>query len=77
MMDDRKDYFTAFAIGALVGIGATLLLTPSPPSGAKRLLHDLEPALRQARKKSRRLQKDVSTAVRRGRKHVRRRLREH
>ena len=38
MAEDRNDYFAAFAIGAIVGIGATLLLAPKKPTGAKRLL---------------------------------------
>jgi hypothetical protein len=44
MSDDRTDYITVFAIGAAVGIGATLLLSPRP-SRARRILHEIEPAL--------------------------------
>ena len=65
MTDDRKDYITAFAIGAIVGIGATLLLAPSKPTGARRLLREIEPVLTRARKKTRRLKKDVGRRVRR------------
>jgi gas vesicle protein len=67
MTEDRNDYFAAFAIGAIVGIGATLLLAPEKPTGARRLLHEIEPKLRTARKRARRFGKDVSRATRRAR----------
>ena len=51
MAEDRRDYFAAFAIGAIVGIGATLLLRQSKPRGARRILYELEPAMKQARRK--------------------------
>ena len=72
MTDDRTDYFAAFAIGAIVGIGATLLLAPKKPSGAKRLLYEMEPALERARKKTRRFRKTAGKAANRTRKRARR-----
>lgn len=72
MMDDKRDYLAAFAIGAIVGVGATLLLAPSRPTGARRLLHELEPRLRRARKKSRRLLRGAGQSARRRGKRVRR-----
>lgn len=64
MTDDRRDFLAAFAIGAIVGVGAALLLAPSEPTGARRILHQIEPALKRARRKSRRLKQEVASAVR-------------
>jgi hypothetical protein len=76
MAEDRTDYFAAFAIGAIVGIGATLLLTPSKPRGAKRLMYEMEPAMKLARKKGRRFRKDFGKTANRTRKRARRTLRD-
>lgn len=64
MTDDRRDFLAAFAIGAIVGVGAALLLAPSEPAGARRILHEIEPALKRARRKSRRLKNEITGAVR-------------
>lgn len=74
MDEGNRDYLAAFAMGAIVGIGATLLLTPDEPSGAKRLLHEIEPALSRARKSTRRFGKQVKSRARRGAKRTRRNL---
>lgn len=66
MAEDRKDYLAAFAIGAVLGIGATLLL--APPDGAKRILYEIEPALDRARKGSRRMRKEAKQVGREFRK---------
>ena len=66
MVQDKRDYFAAFAIGAIVGIGATLLLGHSKPTGARRILYELEPAMKQARRN-----------VNRGLKRTRRSLRKY
>lgn len=71
MPQDRNDYFTAFAIGAIVGIGATLLLAPKKPTGAKRLLYEVEPALERARMSTRRFRKDFGTGATHTRKRAR------
>lgn len=63
MAEDRNDMLAAFAIGALVGIGATLLLSP-PPGGTKRILHEIEPALKRARKGSRRVRAETREVAR-------------
>ena len=67
MEDDRRDYWAAFAIGAVVGIGATLLLQPER-SHARHLLREIEPALERARKRG-------HHAARRGMKKAKRTLR--
>jgi gas vesicle protein len=63
MTEDRRDFLAAFAIGAIVGIGATLLLAP-PKSGAKRFLYEIEPALDRARKGTRRVRKEAKQVAR-------------
>lgn len=63
MAEDKNDMLAAFAIGALVGIGATLLLSP-PPRGAKRILHEIEPALKRAGKGSRRVRAEAAQVAR-------------
>lgn len=40
---DTVDFFTAFAIGTALGIGATLLLQPSRPPARERILKQLKP----------------------------------
>jgi len=62
--ETRRDYWAAFAIGAIVGVGATLLLAPPERTPAKRIMYQVEPALKRARKGSRR-------AARRGMKSAR------
>jgi hypothetical protein len=65
-MEDKKDYWAAFALGAIVGIGAALLLSSEKGGSAtQKLLHDIEPALRRARR-------DVGRAAKRGVKKTRR-----
>ena len=63
MTEDRNDYLAAFAIGAIVGIGATLLLAPQR-SGAKRVMYEIEPALERARKGTRRVGHEASDVAR-------------
>lgn len=67
-MEEKKDYWAAFVIGAIVGIGATLLLAPDAPSGARRILSEIEPALKRARKGGRRVQKEARGVAREFRK---------
>jgi len=40
---DTTDFLTAFAVGAVLGIGATLLLRGRPQSAKERLLRELKP----------------------------------
>lgn len=57
MTDDRKEYAIAFAIGAMVGAGATILLAPARKK--QRLIYKLEPTARRAHKHARRLRKSM------------------
>src|SRR3954449_12691304 len=43
---DTTDFLTAFAVGAVLGIGATLLLRGQPQTAKERLLRELKPYYR-------------------------------
>jgi hypothetical protein len=60
MMAERKEYVAAFVIGALVGVGATLLL--APPKRKNRFVYQLEPKVKQLRKRGRRLRRSLRRA---------------
>lgn len=40
---DTVDFLTAFAVGTVLGIGATLLLQPEPPTARERVARQLKP----------------------------------
>ena len=40
---DTVDFLTAFAVGTVLGIGATLLLQPERPSSRERIMKQLKP----------------------------------
>lgn len=60
-MAKRTEYIAAFVIGAVLGIGATLLLTPPPKK--KRFVYQLEPVVKRLRRRGR----NLSKSLRRGR----------
>jgi gas vesicle protein len=41
--EDTTEFLTAFAVGTVLGIGATLLLRPEPKSAKERLMRELKP----------------------------------
>lgn len=47
---DTNDFLTAFAIGAALGVGATLLLRPEKPNPRKQLQKRLKPHVRKLRR---------------------------
>src|SRR5690606_42039589 len=51
---DARDFVAAFVVGAALGVGATLLLRPEPPTRARRLLRELDPYRKRLRKRVRR-----------------------
>jgi gas vesicle protein len=59
---DTTDFLTAFAVGAVLGIGATLLLRGRPQTAKERLLRELKPYYRKKIGGGR-----VARGVRRGR----------
>jgi gas vesicle protein len=50
MARNDNDFLTAFAIGAALGVGATLLLRPEKPNPRKQLQKRLKPHVRKLRK---------------------------
>lgn len=54
---DAIDFAAAFAVGAVLGVGAALLLRPEPPTRAERILKDLEPYREKLRKSAHRARK--------------------
>jgi gas vesicle protein len=62
---DTTDFLTAFAVGAVLGIGATLLLRGRPQTAKERLLRELKPYYRKKIGGGR-----VARGVRRGRAHA-------
>jgi len=50
MARQDNDFLTAFAIGAALGVGATLLLRPEKPNPRKQLQKRLKPHVRKLRK---------------------------
>ncbi len=60
-MDDRDtfEFVTAFAIGAILGVGATLLLSPQSGGRAEKLVKELKPLRKKAGKRARRAWKGV------------------
>lgn len=56
---DTTEFLTAFAIGAVLGVGATLLLRPQPPSARERVGRELEGYRKRAGKGARRARKGI------------------
>jgi gas vesicle protein len=56
---DTTDFLTAFAIGTVLGIGATLLLRPEPRTARERVLRELKPHRRKLRKSGARVRAGV------------------
>jgi gas vesicle protein len=60
---DTIDFATAFAVGAIIGVGATLLLRPEPPSRTERLLKELGPYRKQIDRGAQRVRKSVGKSA--------------
>ncbi len=60
---DTTDFLAAFAVGAVLGIGATLLLKGEPRTAKERLMRELKPYRRKMRKSA----GQVARGLRRGR----------
>ena len=57
---DTTEFLAAFAVGTVLGIGATLLLRPEPPRTAKdRLLRELKPYRKKMRRGASRIVREV------------------
>ena len=62
--NDSVDILTAFAIGAMIGVGATLLLRSEPETTTERIVKGFRPIARKARKAALRARKDYGKGVR-------------
>ncbi|HEU4559848.1 MAG TPA: hypothetical protein VFS20_18495 [Longimicrobium sp.] len=60
---NTTEFLAAFAVGTVLGIGATLLLKPEPQSAKERLMRELKPY----RKKMRKSAGQMARGIRRGR----------
>jgi len=56
---DTSDFLTAFAVGTVLGIGATLLLRPEPRSPRERLLRELKPYRKKLKKSAARVGREL------------------
>lgn len=50
--DSSSEFLMAFAVGALLGVGAALLLAPEPPTRREKLMKDLKPYRKKLSKKT-------------------------
>lgn len=60
---DTIDFLTAFAIGAIAGAAATLLLRPGPATRRARIARELRPYRRRLRTSARRARKEFGSAA--------------
>lgn len=60
---DTNDFFAAFGIGAVLGIGAALLLRPEKPNPRKQLQKRLKPHVRKLGKSASRTRKAARIAA--------------
>ena len=56
---DTVDFLTAFAVGTVLGIGATLLLQPTQRSSSERMVRQLKPYKKRLRRSYRNFSKGV------------------
>jgi len=61
--NDSVDLLTAFAIGAMIGVGATLLLRSDPPTAGERFMEGVRPIARKARRAATRAGKRYSKGL--------------
>lgn len=64
---DNNDVLAAFAVGAVLGVGAALLLRPEKPNPRKQLQKRLKPHVRKLGKRGRRLRASARPALERAR----------
>jgi gas vesicle protein len=62
--NERTEMITAFAIGAVIGVGATLLFRPEPPTRRERLAREIRPLVKKARRAGSRSRKSLERGFR-------------
>ena len=50
--ESSSEFVMAFAVGALLGVGAALLLAPDPPTKREKLMKELKPYRKKLRKRT-------------------------
>lgn len=60
---ETVDFVTAFAIGALLGVGATLLLRSGAETEVERVIREIEPLRKKAVKRVRKVRKGLASRV--------------
>ena len=60
---DTREFLAAFAIGAVLGIGATLLMRPDPPTARERLAREMKGYGKRAGKTARRARKGMERGL--------------
>ena len=60
---DTTDFLAAFAVGTVLGIGATLLLRPEPRTAKDRLMRELKPYGKRMRRNAARVAREVRGAA--------------
>lgn len=60
---DTVDFVTAFAVGAILGVGATLLLRSEPPTARERVVKELKPYGKRIRKGARRAWREMGSGA--------------
>lgn len=61
---ETMDFVTAFAIGAVLGVGATLLLRSGSETEVERVLREIKPLRKQAVKRVRKVRKGLAQRAR-------------
>ena len=57
--DSSSEFVMAFAVGAMLGIGAALLLAPDPPTRREKLMKELKPYRKKLKKRTASARKGV------------------
>ncbi|HUH12325.1 MAG TPA: hypothetical protein VMK65_04415 [Longimicrobiales bacterium] len=60
---DTREFLAAFAVGAVLGIGATLLMRPDAPTARERLTRELKDYGKRAGKTARRARKGMGRGL--------------
>ena len=57
--DTSNEFVMAFAVGALLGVGAALLLAPDPPTRREKIMKELKPYRKKLRKSTASARKEM------------------
>lgn len=57
--ENTNEFVVAFAVGALLGVGAALLLAPDPPTRREKIMKELKPYRKKLRKGTKSARKEL------------------